>query len=52
MIRLVDSKVYEDKNFPIEYPRNLNFEGVEKYILQVFKDLEGFKVDRVYLDRT
>ena len=52
LIRLIDSKVYENVNFPIEYPRNLDFEGVQKYIKEVFKNLSGFKVDRVYLDRT
>lgn len=52
LVNLVSARVYEDRNFPIDYPRNLNFDGVHRYIEEVFSKLKGFQVDRVYLDRT
>lgn len=51
LIRILESKTYVDRNLPIDYPRNLDLKSVVQYVNQVFKNLKGFEVDRVYIDR-
>lgn len=51
LINILESKTFTDNHFPIDFPRNLDFTAVVNYVNQVFASLQGFEVDRVYVDR-
>ena len=51
-IRIIKSKTFNEQDFGVEYPFNLDLKSVVLYVNKVFDSLGRYKIEKIYLDRS